>query len=85
MAQAMTMDRVAAGRAADDVDAGCSLSCACWDCRAWRRHLLKRLAVVLLVCGLVGQAAWQRGLLSPAPEGGAELASVAGVSAAAWF
>ena len=42
-------------------DEGCSLTCECWDCRSWRRHLVKIAAIVVLVCGLGGNLAWQRG------------------------
>ncbi len=57
MAQASTVDRLEAG----EVESGCSLTCDCWDCRSYRRHLLKLTAAILLACGLGGEVAWQRG------------------------
>jgi hypothetical protein len=56
MVQARTTDRVA-----DQAEAGCSLTCECWDCRSWRRHLLKLSAALLLACALGGEVGWQRG------------------------
>ena len=60
MAKATTVEQ--ATGTGIEAETTCSLTCECWDCRAYRRHLLKLSAVVLLVCGLGGEIGWQRGL-----------------------
>lgn len=55
----------------DDPD--CSLTCECWDCRSYRRHLLRLWAALLLACGLGGEVAWlwgwwRGGAAAPAAE-----------------
>lgn len=75
MAQARTMDQ-----AVGSAEAGCSLTCDCWDCRAWRRHLLRLSVVVVLACGLGGEVARQRGWWDGAPRPG-----VPEVEQVAWF
>lgn len=55
------------GKAADRAgssaaEAACALTCECWDCRSYRRHLLKVAAMMLLACGFLGDLAWQAGL-----------------------
>jgi hypothetical protein len=90
MAQATTVDQATAAVrvAADEAEGRCSLTCECWDCRSYRRHLVKLAAMVLLACGLGGQIGLQRGLWlanEPAPAAVIELASAAPAGDAAWF
>ena len=91
MAQVTTVDQasvVAAASAAGEAEERCSLTCECWDCRAYRRHLVKLAAMVLLACGLGGELGWQRGLWraddGAQPEA-TELASAPAPADAAWF
>jgi hypothetical protein len=37
------------------------LTCRCWDCAAYRRHLLRKVALVALLLGLSGGWAFDRG------------------------
>jgi len=57
MAQTRTTDQAMAY----ENESGCSLTCDCWDCHSYRRHLLKLSVAVLLACGLGGELGWQRG------------------------
>jgi hypothetical protein len=85
MAQTRNADQVMAR----DGETTCSLSCGCWDCHSYRRHLLKMTAALLLACGLGGEVAWKqgvwRGAAEVAPVAEIELASVASPSTAIWF
>lgn len=86
MAQATTAVPVVAV-AGEAAEGRCTLSCECWDCRAWRRHLLRLAAVAALACGLAGEAGLRHRLWRA--DGGAgdqvALASVAGDGAERWF
>lgn len=44
-----------------EIELGCALSCDCWDCRSWRRHLVRVSLAVLLACVLGGELGWQAG------------------------
>jgi len=54
---------------------GASLSCQCWDCRAWRRHLLAVGAVTLLAVALAGEVGWRLGWWRAPPGAAAEPAA----------
>jgi hypothetical protein len=51
------------------------LTCRCWDCAAYRRHLLRKAALVVALLGLSGGWAFAHGAWN------GELASRAGVAA----
>jgi hypothetical protein len=71
-----------------ELETGCSLTCECWDCGSYRRHLLRLAALILLVCGLGGEVAWQQGLWRAGSPGGAaevELAAATVPTGAEWF
>ncbi|MCM2334190.1 MAG: hypothetical protein NDI82_09620 [Anaeromyxobacteraceae bacterium] len=78
MHQARTADQ-----AVGESGSACSLTCDCWDCLAWRRHLLKLTVVVALACGLGGEVARRRGWWDGAPRPVA--ADLEPVALASWF
>jgi len=87
MSQVTTADR-AAVVAAEAAEAGCSLTCECWDCASYRRHLLRLTAVVLLACWLGGELGWRYGLWranEAVPVAAAELAGAMAAADASWF
>jgi hypothetical protein len=53
------------------------LTCGCWDCAAYRGHLLRRAALVAVLvglsCGLAVRAGLWSGELAGRPDGGSEV------------
>jgi hypothetical protein len=59
------------------------LTCRCWDCAAYRRHLLRRLVLVALLLGLTGGWAFRAGAWNGAVASDAD--AVDGVETIAWL
>jgi len=59
------------------------LTCRCWDCAAYRRHLLRRLALVALLLGLTGGWAFRAGAWNGA--GASDIGEADGVETIAWL
>lgn len=59
------------------------LTCRCWDCAAYRRHLLRRLALVALLLGLTVGWVFRAGAWNGASA--VEADAVAVVETIAWL
>jgi hypothetical protein len=57
--------------------------CRCWDCMAHRRHVLRRLALVVVLLGL--SCGWAIGTSAELLTGSGKPAPAAEVTTAPWF
>jgi hypothetical protein len=58
------------------------MTCTCWDCAAYRGHLLRRVALVVLLLGLSGGLAFKAGAWNGSTTGRVQ---VSGESMMAWL